>query len=287
MKKEYLNIIEVFTHKVTNWVNEFIERTPNLIIALVLFLMGFYFSGLIKKAVIKLLAKRKIKLSARTMIGNIVSIFIVSVFLMFSLNILNLDNMVKTVLAGAGVAGLAIGLALQGTLSNTFSGIMLSFVKDISIGDTIDTSGYTGIIQDINLRVVKLKTSDGNLVTIPNKVIIDNPLKNYSKTNSSNISLTCGVDYQSDLNIVRELVLSTIASLPDVELEISEIIFFYKEFADSSIEFEVRFPIQSTNMIEMSIAKSHAIMAIKNCFDHHGINIPFPIRTLNIREHIK
>lgn len=279
MKEDYLSIFEVFTKKISNWINDFIEKTPNLIIATVLFLLGFYLSGLIKKLIVKLLEKRSVKLSARMMIGNIVSIVVVSVFLMFALNVLSLDSMLKTVLAGAGVAGLAIGLALQGTLSNTFSGVALSFVKDLSIGDTVDSNGYTGVIQDINLRVVKLKTSDGNLVTIPNKAIIENPLKNYSRNPITVIKLTCGVEYGCNLREVQDLVISTVSRLGE-SLTREDIIFFYTEFADSSINFEVRFPVPSKNLVETAVAKSQAIIAIKECFDANDINIPFPIRTL-------
>ncbi|MXS72349.1 mechanosensitive ion channel [Flavobacteriaceae bacterium W22] len=280
MKEDYINIFEVFTKKLTNWINELIEKTPNIIIATVLFILGFYLSGVVKKLVVKLLEKRKVKLSARMMIGNIISIITVSAFLMFALNVLSLDNMLKTVLAGAGVAGLAIGLALQGTLSNTFSGVALSFVKDLSIGDTIDSNGYTGVIQDINLRVVKLKTPDGNLVMIPNRAIIENPLKNYSRNPITIVAVNCGIEYGANLEDVRMIVVDAVASHDD-NLRKEDIIFFYKEFGDSSINFEVRFPMPSKNLVETAVAKSKAIVAIKKSLDQHNISIPFPIRTLD------
>lgn len=280
MKEDYINIFEVFTKKLTNWINELIEKTPNIIIATVLFIFGFYLSGVVKKLVVKLLEKRKVKLSARMMIGNIISIITVSAFLMFALNVLSLDNMLKTVLAGAGVAGLAIGLALQGTLSNTFSGVALSFVKDLSIGDTIDSNGYTGVIQDINLRVVKLKTPDGNLVMIPNRAIIENPLKNYSRNPITIVAVNCGIEYGANLEDVQMIVVDAVAS-HDNNLRKEDIIFFYKEFGDSSINFEVRFPMPSKNLVETAVAKSKAIVAIKKSLDQHNISIPFPIRTLD------
>lgn len=280
MKEDYINIFEVFTKKLTNWINELIEKTPNIIIATVLFILGFYLSGVVKKLVVKLLEKRKVKLSARMMIGNIISIITVSAFLMFALNVLSLDNMLKTVLAGAGVAGLAIGLALQGTLSNTFSGVALSFVKDLSIGDTIDSNGYTGVIQDINLRVVKLKTPDGNLVMIPNRAIIENPLKNYSRNPITIVAVNCGIEYGANLEDVQMIVVDAVAS-HDNNLRKEDIIFFYKEFGDSSINFEVRFPMPSKNLVETAVAKSKAIVAIKKSLDQHNISIPFPIRTLD------
>lgn len=280
MKEDYINIFEVFTKKLTNWINELIEKTPNIIIATVLFILGFYLSGVVKKLVVKLLEKRKVKLSARMMIGNIISIITVSAFLMFALNVLSLDNMLKTVLAGAGVAGLAIGLALQGTLSNTFSGVALSFVKDLSIGDTIDSNGYTGVIQDINLRVVKLKTPDGNLVMIPNRAIIENPLKNYSRNPITIVAVNCGIEYGANLEDVQMIVVDAVATHDD-NLRKEDIIFFYKEFGDSSINFEVRFPMPSKNLVETAVAKSKAIVAIKKSLDQHNISIPFPIRTLD------
>ena len=280
MKEDYINIFEVFTKKLTNWINELIEKTPNIIIATVLFILGFYLSGVVKKLIVKLLEKRKVKLSARMMIGNIISIITVSAFLMFALNVLSLDNMLKTVLAGAGVAGLAIGLALQGTLSNTFSGVALSFVKDLSIGDTIDSNGYTGVIQDINLRVVKLKTPDGNLVMIPNRAIIENPLKNYSRNPITIVAVNCGIEYGANLEDVQMIVVDAVASHDD-NLRKEDIIFFYKEFGDSSINFEVRFPMPSKNLVETAVAKSKAIVAIKKSLDQHNISIPFPIRTLD------
>ncbi len=280
MKEDYINIFEVFTKKLTNWINELIDKTPNIIIATVLFILGFYLSGVVKKLAVKLLEKRKVKLSARMMIGNIISIITVSAFLMFALNVLSLDNMLKTVLAGAGVAGLAIGLALQGTLSNTFSGVALSFVKDLSIGDTIDSNGYTGVIQDINLRVVKLKTPDGNLVMIPNRAIIENPLKNYSRNPITIVAVNCGIEYGANLENVQNVVVDAVASHDD-NLRKEDIIFFYKEFGDSSINFEVRFPMPSKNLVETAVAKSKAIVAIKKSLDQHNISIPFPIRTLD------
>lgn len=280
MKEDYLSIFEIFTKKLTTWINELIEKTPNIIIATVLFILGFYLSGVVKRLVVKLLEKRKVKLSARMMIGNIISIITVSTFLMFALNVLSLDNMLKTVLAGAGVAGLAIGLALQGTLSNTFSGVALSFVKDLSIGDTIDSNGYTGVIQDINLRVVKLKTPDGNLVMIPNRAIIENPLKNYSRNPITVVAVNCGVEYGANLEEVQKIVIEAISSHIE-SLKKEDVIFFYKEFGESSIDFEVRFPIPSKNLIETAVSKSQAIIAIKKCLDEYHISIPFPIRTLD------
>jgi len=281
MEAEYLNIFQVFTRKLETWVNNFIEKTPNLLIAILIIVAGFYLARLINKIVSHLLIKRRIKPSARIMIGNITFIVMMFIFFMIALDVLDLDNVLKTILAGAGVAGLAIGLALQGTLSNTFSGITLSFTKDLRIGDQVETTGFTGIIEDIGLRKIKIKTPDGNYVSIPNKTIVDNPLKNYSETHLTVASLTCGVGYESDLEKVKDLTIQTLKDMMKEEAFNTSIVFFYTKFSESSIDFEVRFSIPSKTILESQQHKSDAIIAIKKAFDREKINIPFPIRTMD------
>lgn len=284
MKNEYIDIISAFTIKINAFINNFIEKTPNILLAILVFVIGYYVAKFINSSIVKILHRREIKPSARKMIGSLVFIFVVMIFFLMSLNILNLDSMLKTILAGAGVAGLAIGLALQSTLSNTFSGVALSFIKDLKIGDQIESNGYTGEIEDINLRVIKLKTNDDNYVVIPNKMIIENPLKNYSHSIIAKVFVKCGVAYDSNLIQVKELVISTLTEMMNQKNYKTDITFLYTEFADSSINFEVRFTAPSKKITETLIIKSDAMIAIKEVFDKNDINIPFPIRTLNVPE---
>lgn len=277
-----MEFTQVFREKITQWLNTLIAHTPNIVLALLVFFAGFYLSRKVRKIVLHLLARRELKLSARNMLSNIISVLVILLFFFIALNILNLNDMLKTLLAGAGVAGLAIGLALQGTLSNTFSGITLSFIKDLKIGDQVETNGYRGTIEDINLRVVTLRMADNNIVSIPNKMILESPFINYSFTSVSRVVLACGVAYDSDLELVRNLVLETLKNDMGSILNEEPVYFSYTEFADSSINFEVRFMVNARFVGEMAAAKSEAIIAIKKKFDAHHINIPFPIRTLDL-----
>lgn len=188
--------------------------------------------------------------------------------------------MLTSVLAGAGVVGLAIGLALQGTLNNTFSGIILSFLPELQIGDWIENEGYAGTVVEINLRSIVLKEADNNYVVIPNSKVIDAPFKNFSRTSRSRVMLDCGVAYDSDLEMVRDLTVDTIQQLfpPNSNEEVE---FMFTEFGDSSINFVVRFWTNVTKKREILLAKSKAIIAIKKAFDGQDINIPFPIRTID------
>jgi small conductance mechanosensitive channel len=183
-------------------------------------------------------------------------------------------------LATAGVAGLAIGLALQNTLSNTVAGIALSFRRKVQIGNWVETNGYSGEIMDINLREFVIKEADNNIVILPNKMILENPLKNYSLTTRMRVFLECGVGYESNLEEVEKLTKEVIADTFEQVKGTEEVEFYFTEFGDSSINYLCRFWIDAESMLEKLNAKTRAIIEIKKAYDKAGINIPFPIRTL-------
>lgn len=123
-------------------------------LAMVVFLLTYWLANNLKNWLERPLRRVVKHVSVRSLSSNIVSILLIALGLFLALGILNSDTVLKSLLAGAGVAGLAIGLALQGTLSNTFSRIFLA-VKDImNVGDYIESNGYEGIVQETNLRIL-------------------------------------------------------------------------------------------------------------------------------------
>lgn len=278
-----IDYFEKATASLENIVNNIIEYTPNIILALIVCVLSFYLSNRVKKATERILLKRNIKHSARNVIANMSSFATILAGLYLMLSIMNLSDFIKALLGAAGLIGLAVSLALQSTLSNTFAGIVLSFIKTIKIGDWIETNGYAGEVQEINLRVTTLLLADGNILTIPNKLLIENTLKNYSLTENSIISLQCGIDYNSDLPFVESLVVNAIKNELMCYVPDTKVVFFYYEFADSSINFEVRFQSKSSRAIEIAQFKGLAIKLIHQKFKENRINIPFPIRSLEVR----
>lgn len=112
------------------------------------------------------------------LISTIMTVVIVIIGLFISLGVLGLDKTVTSLLAGAGVAGLAIGLAFQESLINTISGIVLAVRKNIRLGEHIESNGYNGKVKAVNLRETIIETIEGQMVIIPNKSVIQNPLIN-------------------------------------------------------------------------------------------------------------
>jgi len=265
--------------KLSTWFDTLILSLPNFLIALLTFIIAYWVSKNLQGYLNRFL-KRFIKQpSIRSLITNIVAILVIILGVFLALAILNLDGTLKSLLAGAGVAGLAISLALQGTLSNTFSGIFLAIKDELNVGDYIESNGYSGEVVEIDLRNTKIKESDNNIVVVPNKMIMDNPFKNFGLTKKIRTTITCGVDYSSDLENVETIAKDAIYKIfPESEKESIE--FFYTNFGDSSIDFMLRFWMEGKKNITAIEVKSLAIKAIKKTFEENNISIPFPVRTL-------
>ncbi|WP_051605561.1 mechanosensitive ion channel family protein [Sediminibacter sp. Hel_I_10] len=265
--------------KLEAWLNAIILKLPNFLLAM-LVLFGFYYLAKIVSAlVLKLLKKKMDNISVRRIIKKMVFMVIFLVGFFIALGILDLDKALTSILAGAGVVALAIGLALQGTLNNTFSGVLLSFMPRIRINDYIETSSHNGFVEEISLRNFVLRRPDNHIVVMPNSLIVDEPFVNYSLTERSRITVKCGVGYSSSLRNVKEMVTKLMAEhFPQKDGEKVE--FYWLEFGDSSINFMTRFYIDYTKPSQMFTQQSEAIMLIKEVFDKNDINIPFPIRTL-------
>lgn len=287
MSEKFSEAWSKMLEKLNKWFDALILNLPNIMIAIVVFAITVFISRYISRGVSRLLEKTKLQASMRSLLSKIASIAIVLLGLFLVLGILNLSKALNTVLAGAGVVGLAVGLALQGALANTYSGIVLSYIKHIKFGDWIESNGFEGEVIDLDLRSVTLKQPDNNLVFLPNKLVVENPIKNYSTTSQSRVILECGVGYESDLDLVRDLVKKTILENFESIENKDDIIFLYEEFGDSSINFETRFWIKSTSALEVAKAKTDAMIAVKKAFDQNSINIPFPIRTLDFPQKLK
>lgn len=265
--------------KLDGWFDGLILKLPNFIVAIITIAIFYFLAGAITKIVDKTLMRKVSQKSVRVMVGKLVFGIVIIIGFFIALGILDLDKVLTSVLAGAGIVSLAVGLALQGTLSNTLSGITLSFLPKIRVGDFVETNGFTGIIREINLRFVEIIQRDNNVVMIPNSQIIENPLKNYSITNRSKIFVDCGIGYESDLQMVENLVISEISKKFKQE-DNEEVHFYYQEFGDSSINFTVVFWSEVKNNRDILKSKHDAIKTIKAAFNEHNVNIPFPIRTV-------
>tara|TARA_R110002012_G_scaffold4074_10_gene18957 strand:+ start:5619 stop:6509 length:891 start_codon:yes stop_codon:yes gene_type:complete len=266
--------------KLDGWLDAIILKLPNFAVAILVMLVFYFIAKGIRKFSYRLLFRKITEESIKQMLSRIMYAIVLIIGFFIALGVMQLDKVLTSVLAGAGVVGLAIGLALQGTLSNTFSGLMLSFLPKVRIGDFIEAQDKSGYVDEINLRNITLRQTDNEYVIIPNSIFIENPFTNYSLSDRSRIDVSCGVGYESNLQKVEDLVTKIISENFE-QKENEGVEFFFTEFGDSSINFVTRFWISSTKPKPKLEAKHKAIKLIKKNFDEAGINIPFPIRTLD------
>lgn len=266
--------------KLDGWLDAIILKLPNLAVAILVIVIFYFIAKGLKKLSNKVLFRKISDVSIRQILAKMVYAIILLVGFFIALGVMQLDKVLTSVLAGAGVMGLAIGFALQGTLSNTVSGFMLSFQPKVRVNDFIEAQGIKGYVEEISLRNVTLRQPDNDYVIIPNKIFVENPITNYSWTKRTRISVSCGVGYEDDLQKVEDLVVKIISE--NFEQNDNEgVEFFFTEFGDSSINFITRFWIESQKPKPKLEAQHQAIKLIKKNFDEAGINIPFPIRTMD------
>ena len=272
--------IEILTNKLEGWLEIGIAMLPNMVVA-VMVVMGFYFfSKLTRLAARRLLDKISDKNAINNLLVTLTHLFTIGIGLIMALNVLHLDQTVTSLLAGAGILGLAIGFAFQDISANFISGILIAFQKPIQVGDIIKTKDFIGVVERIDLRATVIHTFEGLHVIIPNKDVFQEPITNYTRTDERRIELEVGISYAEDLAFVKKVALQAAADV-DGLIPTHEPALYYKQFADSSINFVLMLWVRYDNEKAYLQTKSDAIMSLKKAFDENGITIPFPIRTLD------
>lgn len=265
--------------KLEDWWVSVIKILPNLGIAVLVLVLTVFLSFRLKKIAVKIMNKFSENKAVNRLISAIMTVVIVIIGLFITLGVLGLDKTVTSLLAGAGVAGLAIGLAFQEPLINTISGIVLAVRKNIRLSEHIDSNGYNGKVKGVNLRETIIETFEGQIVIIPNKSVIQNPLINYTRYEKRRVDLECGISYGENLENVAEIAKDEIRKIAYVQNDSIDLM--YTGFGDSSINFTLRYWLENTSQPSFLHAVSDGIISLKAAFDKNDILIPFPIRTLD------
>lgn len=271
---------DLISDKLTLWIRELIKLLPNILLASLIVVIGFFIAGRIKNLANKLIGRFSTNKTLTNLFTSVIYVFFVGIVLFTALNILHLDKAVTSILAGAGIVGLALAFAFQDIASNFISGIFISFRRPLHIGDIVKISTYMGKVEEINLRDTVIRTFQGQMVIIPNKDVFQNPIENYSLLGKRRIDLTIGVSYGDDLEKVKKITLDAVKDIKGLSRE-DETTMFYNEFGDSSINFIIRLWVGTTNQPDYLNVGNDAIMSIKKAYDENDIMIPFPIRTLD------
>lgn len=275
------NAFEIIYNKVSGWWEAAVGMFPNFVVAMIVlfvfFLVAKYLKRLMKKAFQKFYGQS----AAINLFSNVVYLSVLTAGLFVALDILDLDKTVTSMLAGLGIIGLALGFAFQEIAANFISGVILSIYKPFTIGDIIQVNDILGTVEFLSIRTTDIRTFQGNKVLVPNKIIFQNSITNFTENGKRRVDLEVGVSYGDDLPKVQKVTLEAINSLEDI-LKDEEVQFYFTDYGDSSINFVVMFWTEyAVKHSEYLKARHRAIMAINKAFKANEITIPFPIRTLD------
>ncbi len=270
----------ILTDKLQGWLESLTAMLPNFAVAVIILIVFIFLAKGVRAIANRLFKRFYDKPAVQNLFSTILYFTVLGVGLMISLNVLQLKQTVESLLAGAGIIGLALGFAFQDISANFISGIMIAIRKPIQVGDIIEVKDHMGTVEKINLRVTIIKTFQGLHVIIPNKDVFQNPLTNYTRTHERRIDLEVGVSYGDDLEKVKEIAIEAVKDKSFI-MDGTDVRLFYTGFGDSSINFVLQMWIQYPDQPGFLGARSDAIMAVKKAFDENGITIPFPIRTLD------
>ena len=179
-----------------------------------------------------------------------------------------------------GAAGLAVGLALQGSLANFAAGVLMIIFKPIKVGDFIEAGGAMGVVEEIGIFTTELKTPDNKKVILPNAKITGDNIVNYTANDQRRVDIVAGVSYSDDLDKVRK-VLEEILSEDDRILQEPAPTIAVLELGDSSVNFAVRPWVRTADYWDVLFATQEKI---KKRFDGEGITIPFPQQDVHVHK---
>jgi len=252
-----------------------------IIVALVIFIVGRWIAKGVQGLTGRILTGRKIDPTIVSFVGNLVYIALLTFVVIAALAQLGIQT--TSFIAVIGAAGLAIGLALQGSLANFAAGLLMIIFRPFKVGDYIDGGGASGIVEKIEVFTTTLKTLDNKVVIIPNAKMMGDNITNYSAKETRRVDLDFGVSYGDDIDRVRRCIQDVINS--DVRvLKDPEASILVKELSNSSVNFQLRAWVKGSDYWDVYF---DVIEAVKKRFDAEGITIPFPQRDVHIYDHKK
>ena len=266
--------------KIIGWVEAFILMLPNLLVAALIVVVFWWLAKLARKVILNLMDRVSSMLQVNKLLATTGYVAVLAIGTFIALTALNLSGAVTSLLAGAGIIGLALGFAFQDIAANYISGILMAVRRPFTERDIVETNGYFGTVEDVNLRSTVLRTFQGQHVIIPNKEVFQSPVVNYTRGQKRRVDVSCGVAYGDDLEEAERIALEAVRGIEYRDTS-KDVDLYYEEFGDSSINFVIRFWVVFSKQTDFLKARSDAIKRIKGAFDEHGITIPFPIRTLD------
>ncbi len=253
------------------------EYSPKLFSSILLLVVGLWLISMITKSLKKIMTKRNVEPTLGNFLGNL--IFWILRVLLFVIVISKLGIETSSLVAILGAAGLAVGLALQGSLSNFAGGILIILFKPFKVNDLIEAQGQIGTIQEIQIFNTKLINAVNQTIYIPNGILSNGVIINYTQQGKRRIDQVIGISYNANIAQAKEVLLNALKSHPNI-LQEPEPQVLVASLADSSVNLSVRAWVLPENFMTTC---SDILEFGKQALDQHDIEIPFPQRVVTLK----
>jgi small conductance mechanosensitive channel len=247
-----------------------VEFTPKILVALAILFIGSFVIGLAVKASKKLMKVGGLDETLQKFLGNLVNWALKILLIITVMSKLGVET--TSFAAIIASAGLAIGLALQGSLGNFAGGVLIMIFKPFKIGDLIEAQGEIGVVKEIEIFTTKLIGLSNKVIIIPNGSLSNGNIINYSQQGTRRVDLTIGVSYEADIKQTKEVLLNILTSHPKVLKDPAPNV-TVSELADSSVNFAVRPWSKTEHYWDVYFEVTEAV---KLELDKAGIDIPYP-----------
>jgi small conductance mechanosensitive channel len=248
----------------------------NVVTAILIFFVGKWVVNLIVGGLMKAMEKGELDITLRRFIGNLAGMLLMVFVIIAAINQLGVQT--ASLIALLGAAGLAVGLALQGSLSNFAAGVLIVLFRPYKVGDWIEGGGISGAVEEVQILTTVLKTGDNKRVIVPNSQIMGTTITNYSANETRRVDLVVGVSYSDDLDKVRK-ELQDLVDADERILKDPAVTIAVSELADSSVNFVLRPWVKTADYWAVYFDLTERV---KKRFDEVGISIPFPQRDVHI-----
>lgn len=253
-----------------------IEYAPQLLLAILTLVIGLWVVNVISKGVNRLFEKRNLDPSLRPFLSGLISILLKVLLVVSVMGMVGIE--MTSFIAILGAAGLAVGMALSGTLQNFAGGALILAFKPYKIGDYIEAQGHAGLVKQIQIFNTILTTPDNKTIIIPNGGLSNSSMVNYSTEKTRRVDFSFGIGYSDDIDKAKSILIE-LAKANDKVLKSPEVFVAVSELADSSVNFAVRVWVKGPDYWNVYFDLPEKV---KKRFDAEQISIPFPQRDVHI-----
>ncbi len=257
------------------WLPVVLEYSGKLTLAVITLLIGWWLISRLTSSIGRLLEARKVDRALSSFIGSLVSIVLRILLLISVASMIGVET--TSFIAMIGAAGLAIGLALQGSLANFAGGVLIMLFRPFRAGDWIEAQGVSGSVDSIQIFHTTLKTADNKVVIVPNGSLSNGHITNYSREPRRRADINIGIDYSSDIRKAREVLLE-IAQDPRVHLDPAPVV-FVTGLGESAVNLSLRVWVATGDFWPVTFAFTEQA---KERLTEAGIGIPFPQRVVHL-----